>query len=100
MSAPAAMFNATQVCENCAGDGYILESRRIAGEGMDADWCEVPCHVCDGSGKGDWVPTRAPVKSSAETRAAYLDACRRIDAVFGRQGLPEVDHMGRKGVGL
>ncbi len=41
---------ASSPCSECDGLGSWMETVRCAGEAFDADWQEVVCEVCDGTG--------------------------------------------------
>lgn len=44
---PPAFSYRTVDCEECNGDGYVLETASVRGEAFDADWIEVPCEECN-----------------------------------------------------
>jgi RecJ-like exonuclease len=43
----------TTRCPECCGEGTILEPRSVAGEYLDADYIEVECSSCEGTGEID-----------------------------------------------
>jgi DnaJ-class molecular chaperone len=49
----SALSYQTTRCEECSGHGTILEPRTIAGEYLDADYVEVECFECEGTGELD-----------------------------------------------